>query len=252
MKPSVGIWPCLNRDAIKSIAMATMLLNHIANALLSPQSPWFEPLVNIGYFTAVTMCYFLAEGYQYTHDRKAYALRLLIFAVIAQIPYQLALGFFQLNMLFTLLVCLGTAHVAHEMAIRPGERLGRNFAALLGLFFVSLFMDWGTMAPLFTFIFCSWRYGKAGLGGRRSGLALVFFGEAVIFFFQTMPGDWTVHTVLHTAASSLGILVAGAVILLFYNGKRAEHGRTFWKWFFYLFYPAHLAVLAAVKLLVLQ
>ena len=195
MKPSVGVWPCLNRDAIKAIAMATMLLNHIANALLSPENPWFEPLVDIGYFTAVTMCYFLAEGYGYTHDRKAYALRLLVFALIAQIPYQLALGFFQLNMLFTLLVCLGTAHVAHEMATRSGERLGRNFAALLGLFFVSLFMDWGTMAPLFTFLFCSWRYGKAGLGGRRSGLALVFFGEAVIFFFQTMPGDWTVQAV---------------------------------------------------------
>lgn len=252
MKPSVGIWPCLNRDAIKAIAMATMLLNHIANALLSPQSPWFAPLVNIGYFTAVTMCYFLAEGYQYTRNRKAYALRLLVFALISQIPYQLALGFFQLNMLFTLLVCLGTAHVAHEMAIRPGERLGRNFAALLGLFFVSLFMDWGTMAPLFTFIFCSWRYGKFGLGGRRSGLALVFLGDAVIFFFQSLPAEWTAQAMLQAAASSLGILVAGAVILLFYNGKRARHGRTFWKWFFYLFYPAHLAVLAAIKLLVLQ
>ena len=252
MKPSVGVWPCLNRDAIKAIAMATMLLNHIANALLSPQSPWFEPLVNVGYFTAVTMCYFLAEGYGYTRNRKAYALRLLIFAVISQIPYQLALGIFRLNMLFTLLVCLGTAHVAHEMATRSGERLGRNFAALLGLFFVSPFMDWGTMAPLFTFLFCGWRYGKAGLGGRRSGLALVFFGEAVIFFFQTMPEGWTVHTVLHTAASTLGILAAGAVILLFYNGRRAEHGRTFWKWFFYLFYPAHLAVLAVIKLVFLQ
>ena len=248
MKPSVGIWPCLNRDAIKAIAMATMLLNHIANALLSPQSPWFEPLVNIGYFTAVTMCYFLVEGYGYTHDRKAYALRLLGFALIAQIPYQLALGFLLLNMLFTLLVCLGTAHVAHEMATRPGERLGRNFAALLGLFFVSLFMDWGTMAPLFTFIFCSWRYGDAPACGTRSVLALVFLGDAVIFFFQSLPANWTVQA----AASSLGILAAGAVILLFYNGKRAEHGRAFWKWFFYLFYPAHLAVLAAVKLLVLQ
>lgn len=252
MKPSVGIWPCLNRDAIKAIAMATMLLNHIANALLSPQSPWFEPLVNIGYFTAVTMCYFLAEGYGYTHDRKAYALRLLGFALIAQIPYQLALGFFQLNMLFTLLVCLGTAHVAHGLITRPGERAGRNGAALLGLFFVSVFMDWGTMAPLFTCLFCTWRYGKAGLAGRRSGLALVFLGDAVIFFFLNLPAEWTAQAMLQAAASSLGILAAGAVILLFYNGKRAEHGRTFWKWFFYLFYPAHLAVLAAVKLLVLQ
>lgn len=249
MKPSVGIWPCLNRDAIKAIAMAAMLLNHIANALLSRQSPWFEPLVNIGYFTAVTMCYFLVEGYEYTHDRKAYALRLLGFALIAQIPYQLALGFLLLNMLFTLLVCFGIVHVWVSWGADKGPQ---KVLALLGLFFVSLFMDWGTMAPLFTFIFCSWRYGDTPACGTRSVLALVFLGDAVIFFFQSLPANWTVQTALHTAASSLGILVAGAVILLFYNGKRAEHGRTFWKWFFYLFYPAHLAVLAAVKLLVLQ
>ena len=249
MKPSVGIWPCLNRDAIKAIAMATMLLNHIANALLSPQSPWFEPLVNIGYFTAVTMCYFLVEGYGYTHDRKAYALRLLGFALIAQIPYQLALGFFQLNMLFTLLVCFGIVHVWVSWGADKGPQ---KVLVVLGLFFASLFMDWAILAPVFTLMFASWRYGDAPACGTRSVLARLFVGDALIFFFQSLPAEWTAQAMLHTAASTLGILAAGAVILLFYNGKRAEHGRTFWKWFFYLFYPAHLAVLAAVKLLVLQ
>lgn len=249
MKPSVGIWPCLNRDAIKAIAMATMLLNHIANALLSPQSPWFAPLVNIGYFTAVTMCYFLVEGYGYTHDRKAYALRLLIFAVIAQIPYQLALGFFQLNMLFTLLVCFGIVHVWVSWGADKGPQ---KVLAVLGLFFASLFMDWAILAPVFTLMFASWRYGDAPACGTRSVLARLFVGDALIFFFLNLPAEWTAQAMLHTAASALGILVAGAVILLFYNGKRAEHGRVFWKWFFYLFYPAHLAVLAAIKLLVLQ
>lgn len=249
MKPSVGIWPCLNRDAIKAIAMATMLLNHIANALFSPQSPWFAPLVNIGYFTAVTMCYFLAEGYGYTHDRKAYALRLLIFAVIAQIPYQLALGFFQLNMLFTLLVCFGIVHVWVSWGADKGPQ---KVLAVLGLFFASLFMDWAILAPVFTLMFASWRYGDAPACGTRSVLARLFVGDALIFFFLNLPAEWTAQAMLQAAASSLGILVAGAVILLFYNGKRAEHGRVFWKWFFYLFYPAHLAVLAAIKLLVLQ
>lgn len=249
MKPSVGVWPCLNRDAIKAIAMATMLLNHIANALLSPQSPWFEPLVDIGYFTAVTMCYFLVEGYGYTHDRKAYALRLLGFALIAQIPYQLALGFFQLNMLFTLLVCFGIVHVWVSWGADKGPQ---KALAVLGLVFASLFMDWAILAPVFTLMFAAWRYGDTPACGTRSGLARLFVGDALIFFFLNLQEEWTAQAMLQAAASSLGILVAGAVILLFYNGKRAEHGRSFWKWFFYLFYPAHLAVLAVIKLVFLQ
>ena len=33
------------------------------------------------------LCFFLVEGYRYTHSRKKYALRLLIFALISQVPY---------------------------------------------------------------------------------------------------------------------------------------------------------------------
>ena len=244
MKTSAGMWPCLNRDAIKAIAMATMFVNHFANTLLSPDHPLFEPLVDIGYFTAVTMCYFLAEGYHYTHDRKAYALRLLIFAVIAQIPYQLALGFAQLNMLFTLLDCFLILHVMNTWPHGAKKAL-----ALFGLVVVSIFMDWALLAPVFTLLFGGWK-------GSRIGLAGCFGAAAALFFGFSLLGAWNPDApemaVLHAALTSLGILAAGAVILLFYNGRRAEHGRVFWKWFFYLFYPAHLAVLAAVKLLVLQ
>ena len=54
----------LNRDIIKYIAMVTMLLNHIANVFLPHGTILYEILVDIGYFTAPTMCYFLVEGYQ--------------------------------------------------------------------------------------------------------------------------------------------------------------------------------------------
>ena len=69
-------WRVLNRDVIKYIAVTAMLLNHIANIFLVPGTLGYEVLVDIGYFTAITMCYFLVEGFRYTHSRKQYALRL--------------------------------------------------------------------------------------------------------------------------------------------------------------------------------
>ena len=101
----------MNRDAIKMLAMLTMLLNHIATALLPAGQPLTNLFLFIGYFTAVTMCYFLVEGYGRTRSKRNYAARLLVFALLAQFPYQLAFpeygmaGFVQFNMLFTLLLC---------------------------------------------------------------------------------------------------------------------------------------------------
>lgn len=46
------------------------------------------------------------------------------------------------------------------------------------------------------------------------------------------------------------ILVSAFVILYLYNGRRAARGRTFYKWFFYVFYPAHLLVLGLLRLAV--
>ena len=95
----------LNRDAIKLAAMATMACNHFAQALLPGGTLLYTVLVDIGYFTAPVMCWFLVEGFGYTRSRGRYALRLAGFALLAQAPYVLALGYGQFNMLFTLLLC---------------------------------------------------------------------------------------------------------------------------------------------------
>ena len=59
----------LNRDVIKYIATFTMVLNHIGVLFFSPGTLLRELMVDIGYFTAPVMCYFLVEGYYHTHSR---------------------------------------------------------------------------------------------------------------------------------------------------------------------------------------
>ena len=101
----------LNRDQIKYIAVILMALNHIANIFLKEGTVPFLLLRNLGYFTAPVMCYFLVEGYYYTHSRKQYGQRLLLFALLSQIPFQIAFGEGQSwrlvrgNMILTLFIC---------------------------------------------------------------------------------------------------------------------------------------------------
>jgi hypothetical protein len=55
--------------------------------------------------------------------------------------------------------------------------------------------------------------------------------------------------IIQALLSGIGIIISGVVILCFYNGKKAERGQAFSKWFFYIFYPGHLLVLWLIQLL---
>ena len=52
-----------------------------------------------------------------------------------------------------------------------------------------------------------------------------------------------------TVGCAVPILTAGFIILYLYNGQRTGGGRSFSKWFFYTFYPAHLLVLGLIRIL---
>lgn len=232
----------LNRDAIKYIAMITMLLNHIAHIFLTRGTLLYEVLEDIGYFTAPVMCYFLAEGYVYTRSKCRYGFRLGLFAAVSQIPFQLAFGYRSLNMIFTLLCCFLILAVAENV---KNQLLRMGLVILLMLATVN--SDWGVVAPLFTIFFYTGR-GERKQIAKGFGICYVFF---VILNVQNYmngePGNWTAYAVFHAALAGLGIIAAGITVLFLYNGERMERGKNFSKWFFYLFYPVHLMVLYLIK-----
>lgn len=234
-------WKVLNRDVIKYAAMLVMLLNHISHVFLESGTVLKEVFEDVGYFTAITMCYFLVEGYEYTRSKKKYGLRLFLFAVISQIPYQLAFQFGNFNMLFTLFFCfliLAAMEKIHNHALQT--------TVVMLLVFITGFCDWSFLAGIFTVLFANYKDSRKKLI-ISYGFSFVLFALFNSMNYAAVPGYTMIQVIFHGVVAAIPLLVSGFVILYLYNGKRAEWGRTFSKWFFYLFYPGHLLVLWLIK-----
>ncbi len=229
----------LDRNTIKWLAMFTMALNHVAVGLMDPSDIWYEVFVDIGFFTAITMCYFLVEGYHYTRSKADYAKRLLICAVMSQLPFYMATGVGGFNMMFTLFCCFMILYI-RENVPQPWKETG-----ILLFTIITLVSDWALFAPAFTLMF-------AEAGKDRKKLAISYGVSAVVFglfFFLSYSQVYPTHLALfHGFCSSLGMVASGIVILCFYNGQKTRSGRKGSKWAFYLFYPIHLLVIGCLKM----
>lgn len=112
----------LSAMTLKYIAMATMLVDHMGYVLF----PWILWLRCVGRIAFPIFAFQIAEGCIRTHDRRRYALRLLLFAVLTEVPFDLAfngqvlyLGY--QNVLWTLLAGALVCWAADWGAEDPGR-----------------------------------------------------------------------------------------------------------------------------------
>lgn len=140
--------------SLKVIAIVGMTCNHVANALAPAIAslPGIGPfalvaLYSLGGLTFPIMAFLLVEGYIHTSNVKRYAARLLVFALISQIPFSLLWGA-EGNVLFTLLIGLGVLY-AHDHCT---SRLTFAVLACLGLA-ASYLCDWGIIGPVMIYLF---------------------------------------------------------------------------------------------------
>lgn len=234
----------LNRNQLKYLAIFAMLLDHIAWILSQNyyDSSWEYALCfvfrTLGRLTAPIMSWFLVQGYIHTSSKKRYASRLLIFALISQIPFALVRsGKFwtnELNVIFTLLLSFLMLCIIDS----PLDRFPKVLLALL-LFALSAFCDWAIFMPLMVLIFYLLRDRRRPLIIFYSILSLlVILADIAILCYKGYHWYWELWQ------TGMFLFIP---LLLLYKGQPGSRA-PFHKWFFYVFYPGHLLVLWLVFL----
>lgn len=241
---------------LKTIALLSMLWDHACHVwplsfylgdLLFPSA--FETSVGslfvqrilpyLGRIAAPIFLFSIANGYRHTKNWKLYALRLLIFALLAEYPYRLlfeAKG----NIIFTLLLGLLTLRL-FDWGNSKVQGLGYILAALVVTAeqFLKLFEGNGYYI-LFILIFYlskGWPLWKKAilwpvlLSASRLRLGMLVLSGSFPFRL------W--------ALNALGPYL-GVILTFFYNGKKGPSSSSL-KYIWYLFYPAHLFVLALLR-----
>lgn len=233
----------LNGDQLKLIAILAMTVDHVTDLIYPgfPAVPAAILLHIIGRLTAPIMWFFISEGFHYTHDIKKYLLRLGGFAVISHFAYCFAFGidlvpfrsgiFNQTSVMYPLFV---GALVLWLQNSGVGMREWQRTAAVFLLIWSAFPGDWSCIAVLSV---VGMYRNRGNLKKQMTAiLPWVLLYAAVSFFFVDRAYG----------------LVQPFVFLVYpllkrYNGQRGK-GKGM-KWFFYLYYPAHLAVIGLLRIL---
>lgn len=211
---------------IKIIACITMVLDHIKYAI--PITKGFVTRY-FGRISFPLFAFLIGEGYYHTSDLKKYYKRLIIFAIISQIPFMLfrtMVGEWKmLNVMFTLLLGL--------ISINIFDKLGKKYYISLPIVLILsilgniLRVDYGWYGVLSVFVLYIFRENKFL---RFTG----FFILNLIYYYKR-------NLVLNNINNIIlfGFSVFPTILLFFYNGKLGKKV----KYLYYIFYPAHMILL---------
>lgn len=222
----------LDTNFLKLTAIVSMTIDHIGSAFF-PQYPIFRW---IGRLAFPIFCYCLTVGLLYTHDIKSYLKRLGLFALISQPfyilakhPYAFWENILNLNIYFTLFMSLLTVWAFKE----------KNwwlFAA--GILLISMInFDYSLTGVILMLIFYLCR-NKPLLG-------------AALYILSYLPAlnGWAEDPFsLMISGHAIGFEIFSILAAPFIFCK-TNTGIRINKWFFYCFYPLHLAAIWLLRLL---
>ncbi len=224
----------LSANVIKILAMAAMVIDHGSVVFLGEGTTVWR---NIGRIAFPIFAFLIAEGAVHTKNRLKYLLRLIAFAFISEIPYDLAFGssYFDTskqNVYFTLALGLISIYAFDFFQKHSISVFGiiTTAACSLGAFYLN--SDYGFMGVVvITLMFI---FSQSPQSVRYIGFALCAFMTSIVYVPLLNVGFIPAQLPA----------VFSAVPISLYNGKR---GRKMNKYIFYAFYPAHFLLLYLLK-----
>lgn len=211
----------IDRSVLKWIAVLTMVIDHVG-AILFPDQIWMRVIGRVAF---PVYAYCLAEGFRYTSDYRRYLGRLALFAILSEIPFDLAFygvpfSFAHQNVFFTLTLGLILLWVLERFR----EQLLLCAGAFVVLCFLAqaLHMDYGAGGLLMVFAFYLAQQGTSPWIGWGIFVFINLFGYAG-------GVQW---------AAILALLPIGL-----YSGKAGKKKQRF----FYWIYPLHLLLLWIIE-----
>ena len=243
----------ISQEGLKLIACLTMLIDHIGYEIVYPiyasmsvvsaaDLPEVKLIYKlyllcrcIGRISLPIFAFLLVEGIHHTKDRKKYAKRLAISAILAEIPYNLVVSGSisgpKQSVMATLLLGFLAVHYMEKcrnLAWKPVVLL--PFAVLAEVFQV----DYGWEGIILIALF--------KLSREMYSPNLVRTGGMIVLF------HYMSSYILQIGNFTLPMQVLGVLSMLFianYDGRKLTRSKAV-QWSFYLFYPVHLLILWAI------
>lgn len=214
----------INNFALKMIAVITMVIDHIGYVFLPANTTYYDIARAIGRISFPIFCFLIIEGFFHTRSHVNYLIRLVIFALLSEIPFDLAFHrtlFYwdSQNVFITLALGLVAIFCMEEMNNR------RVYVIPLILVLVAAFFfrcDYGIGGVLLICMFYVTRH--------NSGIRILLTGLILYLFYNP--------TELYGMIALIPIMC--------YNGKRGPKT----KMVFYWFYPVHLLILYGLHMLI--
>lgn len=239
--------PEISAAGLRLVAMVCMLCDHLWGTVV-PGNEW---LTCVGRIAFPIFAFQIVEGYFHTRNLKKYVQRLLLFAVLSELPFNLVSGgrwFFPIhqNVLWSFLISLGLIHWMEKQRNKSiVKRIAVAVAAVIlgSLAGVLTMVDYYHAGILTVLLFYSayrlgkWRYPVELLGLAYINLEIL---GGLVYEFTLFGHPISIH--------QQGLALLALVFIWCYRGKQGHHSRA-WQLFCYSFYPLHLLILGLLRLL---